>query len=267
MSTNHRTSTTGSENNIQTIYKCDHCHDTGWILEERPGHEYEGCYSYPLTFAIPCKYCRGVDPKALRDINGVPQDLKNVTYDRFNWEIYENYGKDLPLVAEGFQNDYRSIGGLYVWSQTCGSGKTRLLSSLLNSVMLKEHITGQFVTEAEYLEACKANFNRQPEAPDHTKKYFNADLLIIDDIGTTRKREWADEVLFSLINYRYSQGKITCYTSNIPLRELKIDSRIIDRMYSTTITLHMPEETVRSKLAQQKKAETIRKLREGAASQ
>ena len=42
----------------------------------------------------------------------------------------------------------------------------------------------------------------------------NAPFLVIDDFGKAKRTEWADERMFSLINYRYTNVLPTVITTN-----------------------------------------------------
>ena len=78
----------------------------------------------------------------------------------------------------------------------------------------------------------------------------NAAVLCLDDIGVQMSKEWVDTVFYSLINERYSNHKITIYTSNVLPDALKIDDRIIDRIASRSYIITLPEVNVRRSKAE-----------------
>ena len=78
-----------------------------------------------------------------------------------------------------------------------------------------------------------------------------AELLILDDIGAQMKKEWVDTELFSLIDWRYSNKRVTIFTSNVPIEQLNLDERIVDRIYSMCIPLKLPEVSVRKTKAEE----------------
>ena len=78
----------------------------------------------------------------------------------------------------------------------------------------------------------------------------NAAVLCLDDIGVQMSKEWVDTVFYSLINERYSNHKITIYTSNALPDALKIDDRIIDRIASRSYIITLPEVNVRRSKAE-----------------
>ena len=52
------------------------------------------------------------------------------------------------------------------------------------------------------------------------------ELLIIDDLGVERSSEYALENIFSVIDWRYRSGKTLIITTNIPLVQLKQETKI-----------------------------------------
>ena len=52
------------------------------------------------------------------------------------------------------------------------------------------------------------------------------ELLIIDDLGVERSSEYALENIFSVIDWRYRSGKPLIITTNLPLAQLKQETKI-----------------------------------------
>ena len=125
-----------------------------------------------------------------------------------------------------------------------GSGKTYIVSALINQLCNErtESFTdyekeeayfgriltappARFISCIELLESIKADNSV-------IKKYKNAKLLIIDDLGAARITEWSDEKLFEIVDYRYSQELPIIFTTNVTPAELraKISDRTIDRL-------------------------------------
>ena len=59
------------------------------------------------------------------------------------------------------------------------------------------------------------------------------------DCRAETKKEWIDTELFRLIDYRYSNKRVTIFTSNIPMDSLKLNERIVDRIFSMCIKLDL----------------------------
>lgn len=64
------------------------------------------------------------------------------------------------------------------------------------------------------------------------KRYADAALLVIDDLGAAKATEWTEEVNYRLINHRYEKELPTLITSNVPARELgqALGDRVASRL-------------------------------------
>lgn len=168
---------------------------------------------------------------------------------KFKWDVY---GSDIAMqrkIAESFIanfNEYQKAGkGMYIFSKTKGSGKTFLSCALANEVMERIDICVKFISVPELLEMTKKSYRdfAKEEGLDRIK---TAELLILDDIGAETKKEWVDTELFRLIDSRYVSKKVTIFTSNVPIDMLKINERIVDRIFSMCIRLNLPEKSIRT---------------------
>lgn len=61
----------------------------------------------------------------------------------------------------------------------------------------------------------------RPDGTDLTKRYFDCDLLILDDLGTEMTTQFTVSALYQIINERLMESKPVILSSNIPLEELE----------------------------------------------
>lgn len=182
---------------------------------------------------------------------------------KFKWDVY---GSDIAMqrkIAESFIanfNEYQKAGkGMYIFSKTKGSGKTFLSCALANEVMERIDICVKFISVPELLEMTKKSYRdfAKEEGLDRIK---TAELLILDDIGAETKKEWVDTELFRLIDSRYVSKKVTIFTSNVPIDMLKINERIVDRIFSMCIRLNLPEKSIRTMRADEENMEFMKNV-------
>jgi DNA replication protein DnaC len=139
--------------------------------------------------------------------------------------------EDIKTIMEG--------GGLFLFGKT-GTGKTLYASSLLLEVIrkhkLEDHstITGQYTGGSEFFQEIRETMNN-PEisSSDVLQKYEEADILILDEIGTEKLSDWVFQMLYLLINYRYEYLKPTIIVNNFGLKQLRQqlqDERIPSRI-------------------------------------
>lgn len=170
----------------------------------------------------------------------------------FDWSHYQGHDigklKDTVNTFIAHFSEFRKTGkGLYIYSRTKGSGKTLLSCILVNELLDRVSVNIKFVTVLDFIEMTKKGFKSDKAAED-MENMRNSTVLILDDIGVQMSKEWVDTVLYRLINHRASNKLITIFTSNIPVEELKIDERIIQRIEKMTIPLPLPEVSIRKKL-------------------
>ena len=72
---------------------------------------------------------------------------------------------------------------------------------------------------------------------DRFQQIRNANLLVLDDLGTENTTPWASEKLFQLINHRYNEQLPTVITSNAKLD--RIEDRIVSRMLDSRLSRYV----------------------------
>ena len=109
--------------------------------------------------------------------------------------------------------------------------------------MIAKHRTNvRFATSLEILNTIKGTFdNKKENEKEYVDALIGCDLLIIDDFGTEKAKDWSDERWYSIINARYQDCRPTIYTSNLTIDSLGYESRIKDRMIETSMELRFPE--------------------------
>lgn len=191
----------------------------------------------------------------------MPFNYLDANMAKFKWDIY---GEDVTVqrkIADSFVerfDKYQKAGkGLYIFSKTKGSGKTMLSCCLANGVMEQLDICVKFISVPELLEMTKKSYKDFAKEED-LDRIRTAELLILDDIGAEIKKEWIDTELFRLIDYRYSSKRVTIFTSNIAVDALKLNERIVDRIFSMCIKLNLPEKSIRAMQADSENMEFLK---------
>lgn len=77
------------------------------------------------------------------------------------------------------------------------------------------------------------------------KRYRQADLLLIDDIGTAKTSEWTEGITYDLIDDRWREARLSIFTTNVrpaDLREI-LGDRIASRLSQicTVVVLDGPD--------------------------
>jgi DNA replication protein DnaC len=100
---------------------------------------------------------------------------------------------------------------LYVWGLP-GTGKTFFATAAAQIALAKE-MTVYSSMVSQFLDDMRPN----SENVGVMDKAKDADVLILDDWGKEKSSDWVEERMFLILNYRYSENKITIITSNLDL--------------------------------------------------
>ena len=154
--------------------------------------------------------------------------------------------------------NFLSGRGLYIYSETKGSGKTKLSCIIVNEILKRKDMSVRFISVTEYIELVK---QKDDDSRNEVKAIFDAGLLVFDDVGTqTENKEWISTALYRLIDSRYTNHLTTIYTSNVKILDLKTDSRIAERIYELSTVLPMPDVNIRRKIADKHTEEFLSEL-------
>ena len=159
----------------------------------------------------------------LQERSGLSKRMRGYTFANFDHRISKSTERALAKVMDYIVNwkENREAGrGLYFCGGV-GTGKTHLAVAVMNELMQRKRVPSLFVTVPEFLDNLREAYmipGRDLDEWMDTVK--NADLLVLDDLGSERPTEWVRERLFVIVNHRYREALPTLFTSNIGPRDL-----------------------------------------------
>lgn len=120
-----------------------------------------------------------------------------------------------------------------------GCGKTHLAAAIANEC-ISRGILVLFSTVPDLLDHLRSSYAPTSEvAYDELFSLMReAELLVLDDLGTQYPTVWANEKLFQLLNHRYQQRLSTVITANdqgLQLIDERIRSRLDDKSLVRTV--------------------------------
>lgn len=158
---------------------------------------------------------------------GVPGRLSEATFE--NFDLTEN-----PLMQQAMERCVKvAEGGTWCALLTgdIGVGKSHLAAAAIAASVHPK--PGLFWSHGELLLWLRKQMfdddgPRRPE--EEVISYFqdNPALLVVDDIGTAKATEWAQQTLYSILNGRYEARLPTILTSN---DAAALDERLVSRFY------------------------------------
>lgn len=207
----------------------------------------------------------------------IPETFKEIRLNSFDinaYSIADNRNKaEIALkCAKYWMSEFEALKergmGLYLYSKTKGSGKTRMAVSIANELMHEKGCQVKFCTSLQILNEIKATWDKQSSGGEGKLLDFlsTSEILIIDDFGTEQSdKPWINERFYQIINNRYVDKKITIFTSNERLDLLKYDDRITNRIKERVFQVPFPEESVRDIIAKENMKELVNALKKGAS--
>lgn len=156
----------------------------------------------------------------------------------------EKMAENLRFCMDYARDFNENSPGLFLYGAT-GLGKT-LLSSCIARELLGKGYSVAFDSIQNYLRDIEnEQFNRSDGNTLQT--LINADIVILDDLGSEFITPFSLSALYNIINTRLNMGKPTIVSSNLSLDDLgkKYDDRIISRLTGMFYTLRFFGEDIR----------------------
>lgn len=213
-------------------FECPICQDAGYVrFDVQPGDPKFG-------MAFPCVCTNEKQRTRLaRELNSLSnlESLRHLTF--------ENFDAVQPGTEQAFRvsREYaRSSGGWLVLHGGVGVGKTHLAAAIANAYASRhDQAAVYFRVVPDLLDQLRATFDPETGVAydERFQQIRNANLLVLDDLGTENTTSWASEKLFQLINHRYNEQLPTVITSNAKLD--RIEDRIVSRMLDTRLSTYV----------------------------
>jgi DNA replication protein DnaC len=144
--------------------------------------------------------------------------------------------------------------GLLIYGDP-GNGKTYVSSCIANE-LISNSIPVICISINVLLDRIKQTFNTWGKEGEETilRSLSNADLLIIDDLGTEQNKDWPKTTVYNILDSRYRNGLPIIVTTNFPLEELKekYHERTYDRLLEMCTPVRNDGKSIRVEKAKEK---------------
>lgn len=119
---------------------------------------------------------------------------------------------------------------------TTGTGKThQAYAAMRAAVLIHPETHWANSTFPDFAASLRPRSGIDSEA--EMERYRDADLLLLDDVGTAKHSEWIEEITYRLFNGRYEAMRPTIVTTNLSLPELAkhLGDRVAGRLSETSM--------------------------------
>jgi DNA replication protein DnaC len=185
---------------------CAQCDDSGWKPVEADG----------VRRVVRCDCWRDrIGQTRLADAN-IPRRYQHCTLD--NFLAYNESLERAVVLARRLADSFPAAGvGLFLEGQP-GVGKTHLAVAVLKQIIETTGARGLFYDTRELLRLIRSTYDPSIRTTEIEvlRPVLTADLLVLDDLGAEKTSEWVDETMNLIVNTRYSERRLTLFTSNYP---------------------------------------------------
>ncbi len=184
---------------------CFVCGDTGWKTVQNGA-------SRSVTRCD----CRQVSrTKFLIDQAKFPPRYENCDLASYVTDVQSSLAA-AKITAQQFITNYPvdKIGLLLIGPS--GAGKTHLSVAILRELIAQKGIACLFCDYRDLLKQIQNSYNPSVQVTelDLLRPVFQAEVLVLDDLGAVKPTEWVWDMVSVILNTRYNENRTTIITSN-----------------------------------------------------
>lgn len=217
---------------FEPIYTCRHCKDTGFIR------------------GTPCSCLKQRMIQTFYMQSNIQKNLETENFEHFSFDYYSkktdgvhalsqyDYMRGVLTKAEDYVNRFSERGGNMIFYGPTSLGKT-YLSNCIAKALLDQGYSVLYMTATRLFDQLLPNVllkkNYSAEEMNQYEYLFQADLLILDDLGTEFITDFTKPQLYQCINERLLSDKATIISTNMELDDMRdvyderLSARIIER--------------------------------------
>jgi DNA replication protein DnaC len=204
------------------------------------------------TAAEPCECQLETRVVALMKRARIPQRYQHCSFDSYETRFPGADGSlgAAHLMARRFVDGYPATteGRGLLLTGSIGVGKTHLAVGILQALIAEKGVRGMFCDYRELLKEIQHSYNPQVATTELEilRPVFEAEVLVLDELGASKPTEWVWDTVAHILNTRYNDKRTTIITTNYAdaapggvatgaraaMREETLGDRIGERMRS-----------------------------------
>ena len=150
----------------------------------------------------------------------IPKRYEHCSLDSFETDFpsasrsLKSAHRNAKKFVEAYPLETRGTGLLLTGS--IGVGKTHLAVGILQALVAERGATGLFYDYRELLKQVQHSYNRQVQATELEilAPVFEAEVLVLDELGASKPTDWVWDTVAHILNTRYNDRRTTIITTN-----------------------------------------------------
>ncbi|HYG80292.1 MAG TPA: ATP-binding protein [Pyrinomonadaceae bacterium] len=151
--------------------------------------------------------------------------------------------------------EYPSVDRGLLFTGPCGVGKTHLSVAILRG-LIEKGVPCLFYEFGSLLKEIQNSYNPVSQTSELKvlAPVFEAEVLVLDELGASKPTDWVRDTMMQIINTRYNDRRLTIFTTNYPdvrsgnlgeTLEDRIGARLRSRLYEMCKTVPLDGEDYR----------------------
>jgi DNA replication protein DnaC len=204
--------------------------------------------------------CRALDAQAkLLEAAGIPRRFAGCWLS--NYRPASNDGSQLRAfnLAYRLVREYPAVNRGLLLTGPCGVGKTHLAAGIIRG-LVERGVPCLFYEFGALLKEIQDSYNKESNTSelDVLAPVYEAEVLVLDELGASKPTDWVQDTLRQVIGRRYNDRKLTIFTTNYgderhtPSEETledRIGARLRSRLYEMCEAIEVSGEDYRRRIA------------------
>lgn len=223
---------------------CRYCFGTGMEVVEGRG-------------ARRCRCRTESQKKGLIDAARIPRRYNECSFSNYHPEKGNGTQLLALTLCHRLVSDYPAVNRGLLFTGPCGVGKTHLSVAILHG-LIQKGVSCLFYEFGTLLKEIQESYNPicQSSELKVLSPVYEAEVLVLDELGASKPTDWVRDTMMQIINTRYNDRKLTIFTTNYldsrrsltdEILEERIGLRLRSRLYEMCKTVQIDGEDYRRK--------------------
>lgn len=205
---------------------CPECEGRGWVIVEDSGS----------GTARPCDCRKRRLAARLLGAAGIPERYAACTLEGFRDNTHPSSTareqllqarRTAEVYVDTFYGEGRHRESGLLFSGPAGAGKTHLAVGVLRALIQRYGVRGRFTDFTTLIHQIQTTFD--PSSAESKSQVLDpvvgAEVLVLDELGAQKPTPWVQDILYLIINTRYTERRPTLFTTNYPLERSRTGPR------------------------------------------